>query len=64
MKNINTAKLPLKHKHLKNSSRRGFLKKAAYAAPTIVALGALMKPKEAEANLSNPKPPSGPRWNP
>jgi len=42
-----------------NSERRGFLKKAVYAAPTIVALGALTKPTESEAFG---KPPSGPTW--
>ena len=40
--------------------RRHFLKKAAYAAPTIVALGALTKPTESEAGFG--KPPSGPTW--
>ena len=43
-----------------NSSRRGFLKKAVYAAPTIVALGALTKPTETKAGFG--KPPSGPTW--
>lgn len=41
-----------------NSERRSFLKKAKYAAPTLVALGALMKPTDADAGF--PKPPSGP----
>ena len=41
-------------------SRRSFLKKAAYAAPTIVALGALTKPTESKAGFG--KPPSGPVW--
>ena len=40
--------------------RRHFLKKAAYAAPAIVALGALTKPTESEAGFG--KPPSGPTW--
>ena len=39
-------------------SRRTFLKKAVYAAPTVVALGALLKPTESEAGFG--KPPSGP----
>ena len=43
-----------------NSSRRSLLKKAAYAAPTIVALGALTKPTETKAGFG--KPPSGPTW--
>ena len=39
-----------------NDARRGFLKKAAYAAPTVVILGALTKPTESNgAGL----PPSG-----
>ena len=45
---------------VKNSVRRGFLKKAAYVAPTIVALGALMKPTETKADFG--PPPSGPDW--
>ncbi len=44
----------------KASSRRRFLKKAVYAAPTIVALGTLAKPTEAEAGFG--KPPSAPNW--
>jgi len=44
-----------------NSKRRGFLKKAAYATPAIVALGALTKPTESEAGFG--KPPSGPTWS-
>ena len=43
------------------TTRRDFLKKAVYAAPTVVALGALMKPTETEAGFG--KPPSGPNWN-
>ncbi len=43
-----------------NNERRSFLKKTVYAAPTIVALGALMKPTESEAGFG--KPPSGPTW--
>jgi len=41
-------------------SRRSFIKKAAYAAPTLVALGTLMRPTEAKAGFG--KPPSGPSW--
>ena len=41
-------------------SRRTFLKKAVYAAPTVVALGALLKPTESKAGFG--KPPSGPNW--
>jgi len=63
MKKENTIKLPSEHQQLKDSSRRGFLKKAAYAAPTIVALGALTKPTEAEASVAGKRPPSGPTWS-
>ena len=48
---------------VKNSvsdARRDFLKKAAYAAPTIVALGALTKPTESEAGFERPS--SAPNW--
>ena len=45
---------------VENSTRRGFLKKAVYAAPTIVVLGALTKPTETKAGFG--KPPSGPTW--
>jgi len=41
------------------NERRSFLKKAVYAAPTVAALGALLKPTESEAFT---KPPSGPNW--
>ena len=47
---------------VEKNDRRSFLKKAVYAAPTIVALGALLKPIESEAGFG--KPPSGPTWNP
>ena len=43
-----------------NDARRIFLKKAAYAAPTIVALGALTKPTESEAGHG--LPPSAPAF--
>ena len=61
MKKENLTKVPLKQKQLKDSSRRSFLKKSAYAAPTIVALGALTKPTESEAGAG--LPPSGPAWS-
>ena len=44
------------------NERRSFLKKAVYATPTVVALGALMKPKQSNAASFGP-PPSGPDWN-
>jgi len=40
------------------NSRRNFIKKAAYAAPTLLALGALTRPIDAKAGFDNP--PSGP----
>ena len=42
------------------SSRRTFMKKAAYAAPTLLALGSLTRPTDAKAGFG--KPPSGPDW--
>ena len=44
-----------------NATRRAFLKKAVYATPTIMALGALTKPTESEAGFG--PPPSAPDWN-
>ena len=44
----------------KSVSRRTFIKKAVYAAPTLVALGALTRPTDAKAGFG--KPPSGPAW--
>ena len=41
-------------------SRRLFIKKAAYAAPTLLALGSLTRPTDAKAGFG--KPPSGPDW--
>ncbi len=40
--------------------RRAFMKKAAYVAPTLIALGALTRPTDAKAGFG--KPPSGPTW--
>ena len=46
--------------------RRSFLKKSVYAAPTLIVLGALMKPKSAEAGFggtpSDPDDGSGTGW--
>ena len=42
-----------------NNSRRTFIKKAVYVAPTLIALGALTRPTETKA-LPGP-PPSGPQ---
>lgn len=38
--------------------RRSFIKKTVYAAPTLIALGTLMKPTSAQAGGDTP--PSGP----
>ena len=40
------------------NERRSFIKKAVYVAPTLVAMGSLMKPKNASAGGDNP--PSSP----
>lgn len=42
--------------------RRIFLKKAVYAAPTIVALGALMKPTKTNAFDGPPSDPNTNAW--
>jgi len=52
---------PTKKEKEELQSRRSFMKKAAYAAPTLVALGTLTRPTEAKAGFG--KPPSGPNWN-
>ena len=43
------------------TDRRSFIKKAAYVAPTLLALGTLTRPTDAKAGFG--KPPSGPTWN-
>ena len=43
-----------------NKDRRAFIKKAVYAAPTLIALGALIRPTEVKARFG--RPPSGPAW--
>jgi len=40
-------------KETKVDSRRKFLKKAVYAAPAVIALGSLVKPKDAHAGLTD-----------
>ena len=43
--------------------RRGFLKKAAYATPTLIALGQLVRPREAKAGFGGPpSDPQGGAW--
>ena len=47
-----------------HKARRGFLKKSAYAAPTLIVLGGLLKPTKAKADFG--PPPSDPdtgTWN-
>jgi len=44
----------------KQVSRRNFIKKAVYVAPTLIALGSLTRPTDAEAGFG--RPPSGPTW--
>jgi len=44
----------------KQVSRRTFIKKAVYVAPTLIALGSLTRPTDAEAAFG--RPPSGPAW--
>ena len=54
---INTTKNTPKDEQV---SRRTFIKKAVYVAPTLIALGSLTRPTDAEAGFG--KPPSGPTW--
>ena len=50
------------NKHRKDT-RRSFLKKSVYAAPTLIALGQLVKPKNAKAGFGGPpSDPDGPAW--
>jgi len=44
----------------KRDNRRAFLKKAAYKAPVLVALGQLAKPTKAKADTGDPSGP--PSW--
>jgi len=46
---------------VKDTARRRLLKQVVYAAPTVVIMGALMKPTETKAGHG--KPPSGPTWS-
>jgi len=46
--------------HEKKYSRRQFLKKSIYSAPTLIVLGQLAKPKDVQALDSVPSPP--PVW--
>ena len=50
---------PQENRNEKNrKERRIFIKKTVYAAPTLIALGSLMKPTNAQAGGDTP--PSGP----
>jgi len=49
----------MKNKSIKKD-RRDFIKKVAYSAPTLISLGALIRPKKANAFTT---PPSGPNWD-
>ena len=42
------------------NERRKFIKKIIYSAPTIVAMGALLKPTKSKAGFGTP--PSAPTW--
>ena len=46
---------------VKDTARRRLLKQVVYAAPTVVIMGALMKPTETKAGHG--QPPSGPTWS-
>ena len=56
--NIDNVKIAEKEMS-QHSSRRTFIKKVAYVAPTLIALGGLTRPTDAKAG---PRPPSGPTW--
>lgn len=43
----------MKQQEDKREERRGFLKKAVYATPTILALGELLKPQQAQASFNS-----------
>ncbi len=46
-------------------SRRSFLKKSAYTAPVLVAMGQLVKPTSVHADSTGgPPPPPGGGWTP
>jgi len=47
-------------KEAKQKDRRSFLKKSVYAAPTLIVMGALMKPTRTKAAFGGP--PSDAAW--
>ncbi|WP_292660836.1 hypothetical protein [Nitratifractor sp.] len=48
-----------KHFVIKREKRRSFLKKAVYSAPTLVALGTLMRPEKGHADFGGPPSDAG-----
>lgn len=55
----------LEKKSLDISSRRKFLKKAIYTAPTLIVLGQLVKPTSVHADRTGgPDGPPGGGWRP
>ncbi len=43
-----------------NKQRRGFIKKAVYKAPMLIALGTLIRPQSTSADLRSEFPPPHP----
>lgn len=63
MKNLNDEQKNLEKENEKpqnEEARRNFMKKAVYAAPTLLAMGSLLKPKDILADGS--QPPGPPNW--
>lgn len=56
----NMTDVKLQDKYEKNSARRTFIKKAVYIAPSLIILGTLSRPTDANARFG--RPPSGPAW--
>jgi hypothetical protein len=52
-----------KHQVAAENTRRKFLKKAAYSAPALMAMGQLVKPTEIHADGTG-GPDGSPGWNP
>ena len=61
MKKIDDIDIAQEQVKAEDASRRIFMKKAVYAAPTLLALGTLTRPTDAKAGFG--KPPSGPTWS-
>ena len=60
MKNKTSNKIDIGQKDDVKISRRSFIKKTAYIAPTLFILGTLSRPTSVKAEFG--KPPSGPIW--